>query len=232
MKNSSAFLLSLLISLSTSAQKKQADTNFIVREFDRGDYHAVFIQKIDTSSTFYKRIVDFSWDANDSLGYQESLKWVFKDKSLKMSHHVNVIVSGEWSQLYEYKGSYYLYAPSDWGNLGRVSINDSTFIQYSMDGPYASLITSCWGSNTPKTLDLTLAGPQAPDTVRIHNINWAAGLALFEYRSEGGRSRFELMVRDHRTQNYPIIVNYSPTRKWLEFPMDTLNVKKVFEMQR
>lgn len=221
----------LYIPTSLSAQKAKADTNFILREFTQGSYHAVFIEK-DTASPYYDRLTDFSWNEFDSASYESSLKWIFKDQSLKMTHHIVVAIKRNWCQLYEYNGLYYLYAPSDWGNVGRVSINDSTFIQYNMDGPFASLITTCWG-RAPKSLDIDLAGATTTlDYVRVHNINLVAGIVLFEYHSKAAGSRFELMVSAEKAKYYPIIVNYSHDRKMMEFALDTLNVTKVFEMQR
>lgn len=225
------FSIQIFLPLILFAQKTKPDTNFIVREFDRGSYHAVFIEK-DTASAYYDHLRDFSWNKFDSASYENSLKWIFKDQLLKMTHHPHVIIRGNWSQLFEYHGSYYLYAPSDWGNLCRVSINDSTFIQYNMDGPYASLITGCWG-RAPKSLDLDLAGATTVlDYVRVHNINHIAGTALFEYHSRNGTSRFEFMVSDDRANYFPVVVNYSHDRKMAEFAFDTLNVKKVFDLQR
>jgi hypothetical protein len=104
--------------------RSTADTDFITREVTKENYCAAYIEH-NRQSKLYD-ILDFKMDRYESNDYNEEYK------SLKKRHPHNLKIYDlaglpkEWIPLYKYKGKYYIYYPSDWGDLGRRVITDST----------------------------------------------------------------------------------------------------------
>lgn len=214
------FLLSAALTAAGSLLYAQADTVFIGRNYTDDFYHAIYIDD-HKDSKYYGRIADFTFSDRDSVSYRESLV------SLKgiRKRRISGTLPRQWCELRAYKGRYYLYAPSDWGNNSRLIISDSTLIEFNMDGPYASRIDSL-GSPGRNTWDFRLTVfDNFPTRLRIQMIDPEKKIAVFETHNDGesGPGYYRLMVAADGVKNFPIIVNYCRERKQLEYTFESID---------
>ena len=94
------------------------DTIFIIRELDKHSYHAVYI---DTTrpKKYYDRLTDFSFDDYDQVGYFSDYTRIEKEDPNIFKSVNNTNLPENWIRVYPYKNKFYVYAPSEWGAMGR-----------------------------------------------------------------------------------------------------------------
>lgn len=97
--------------------RKLYDTIFIKREKTAEYYHKIYIEK-NRSSSYYKLLTRFKFD-KDELEFINEYYRSFKKRSVPLKKFNLHNIATEWLPLYKYKGHYYLYAPSDWGNTNK-----------------------------------------------------------------------------------------------------------------
>lgn len=205
-----------LISFQSFGQKN--DTIFLLRENSRGYYHAIFI---DTSklSKFYNRISDFTFGRWDQYDYKISLKYL-KEHNLKLTTRKIGDIPHKWIILKQYKGHFYTYSPSDYYFHYKISITDTTFIDYTGEGPYVSKILD-FNKIDDRTYAFKLTGIIDPDRrLVIHLIDKKNGVAVFEENTKGRSPGYYLMIAADKIRNFPIIVNYCKMLKQVEFQFD------------
>ena len=206
-----------------------SDTAFILRELSRDVYHAIYIEK-NRNSRFYKNLLDFNFSKSD----QESMLMNYNNNSLveEGKHLRKYDLQGlpkEWVPVYNYKDHLYLYAPSDWGNAGRVILSDTALIFWYMDGPYPVQYMSFkkTNANDYKLEYAETSGQSSNRTVIIHTIDPKTGLTLWEYTSgSGGETFYQLNVPKEKASNFDMIVNYCEHMKQMEFDFDPIDYKK------
>ncbi|MBL0913279.1 MAG: hypothetical protein IBJ09_13000 [Bacteroidia bacterium] len=218
------FLLSAMLISAGRFLYAQADTVFIQREYVDDVYHAIYIDD-HKDSKYYGYIADFTFSDWDSASYRESLV------SLKgiRKRSISKTLPRQWCELRAYKGKYYLYAPSDWGNNSRLIISDTTLIEFNMDGAYASRIDSI-GSPALNTWELRLtAFDNFRTKLRIHMIDAEKRLAVFESDADEytGPGYYRLMVAADHIRNFPIIVNYCREMKQLEYEFEKIDFEQL-----
>lgn len=219
-----SFLLLFFFPFAISfAQTTLNDTTFFVREFQDGHYHAIFIEPNKHAET-YNLICTSSFNDYDSLSYTQSLKDADEQQHNSWKHFEIKNICTNWIPLYSYKGNHYVYLPSDYGNINNFLINDSTTIQFNMDGPWGfrTLSFEKAGKDSYTIIRQTYDG--MVDTLLIHPIDNIKGAAVFEFRKEGN-AVFSLMLKANAVRHYPLIINYSEYQKQMEFQFDTIEFK-------
>ncbi len=206
---------------------KQIDTTFIERVIcDSGYegtpyhfYHAIFIEQ-NRKSEYYKDLSDFSFSKFENL---DDANNVLRKKKIRLKKFNTLGLPKEWLPLNLYKGKYYLYAPSDWGNLGRRIICDSSLIFWFMDGPtpYAFQSIKKYNDTTYslRTRNYLYAceGCVSPEILNIYIIDKKNKIAVWEYKSEKEKNyTYCLYVSKENIKKFDIIVNYCKTDKQME----------------
>jgi hypothetical protein len=207
-----------------------ADTAFLLREVKKDFYHAVFIEK-NRESKLYKRLLDFKYDHDDSIAYNENYK-ILKVKFKKpLKKYAVADLKQEWLPLYAYKGKYYLYAPSDWGNAGRRMLTDSTLIYWDMEGPDPKPLLSFKKLNDGK---YSLTSQPFYQFVKKSNINVYIidpknKVAVWEDNALPAAYRYGLYVPVQYAHNFDMVHNYCKTDKMPEFVFDKIAFKTLIK---
>lgn len=101
-------------------------------------YHAVYVET-NRNSEYYNQLADFSFTDSENL---DEYNKGFKRKGIRLSKINTTDLPTEWVPLYQYKNKYYVYSPSEPGNLNRRILNDSLLICWYLDGPYPYALSS------------------------------------------------------------------------------------------
>lgn len=218
-----------LLSFSTFSQSP--DTLFLKRSFNQyGDssyqntiYHAIYIDS--NYGTKLKSLIDQDFAQIDSNSYTESLQQ-FHSKSIK-KFPINDHFPLRWVELFQYKNEFYTYHPSDFGNLYKFQMTDSTTLDYYMDGPGISFIQKATFEKFK--LDLTLQNYWKGKKMTINMIDTARGIAIFTFGPTKNNSNIEkkLMVSTNKMHLYKTVVNYCPTDKMDEFEFDKIDFEEL-----
>lgn len=206
------------------------DTLFLVREKSEAYYHAVFIDK-NKSSKFYDAISCFGFDEYDNEHYNATLEYL-KENNITLKRKIINGLPLKWIAFYQYKGNFYTYKPSDFMNHYKISITDTTFIDYEGEGPVANEIIDFTKIDN-YTFRFHLTGShKANRELVIYIIDSKNGIAVFEdkYTNAIWGDKEEstyLMIAADKIKNFPIIVNYCETMKQNEFEFDELDYKKI-----
>lgn len=222
-------LSALLITLSytTYAQSAKKDTVFLLKEKRNPGYHTVFID-INPQSKYYKAISDFSFTGDDEATYASTLKLV---EGKQLTRFGSKIFPRKWIKIYQYKGKFYVYHPSDFMAHYMVRLTDSSYITYEGEGPFANKIISFDEVNS-SLYRFSLKGPYIGNyNLRVHIIDPEKGIAVFEESVMGRRKDYFLMVTADKVRNLPVIVNYCPVGKEVEFNFRKPDYRKLLNMK-
>lgn len=218
-------LLSLTLIITTNLLATQPDTFFlkrVVTDTPYKIYHAIFI---DTGMSFKTRLLNFNFSNYDSATYFGELKAMPYLPGIKTSIKE---FPKKWIALYQWKGKYYLYHPSDFGNHYRFEITDSTSIDFTMEGPEPSRLINVTMPSPSKVI-ITRKNLWDGQHLEIKMIDKRKGIAVFTF----GPTKFNntphrvLMVDAMKAHLYSIIVNYCATDKQSEFDFDKVNFKSL-----
>jgi hypothetical protein len=222
------------IDTALALEYKTIDTIFIHREVTTDYYHAIYI---DTTrkSKFYNWLTDFEFDKSDLQSYQGNYQYV-KEKFPNSYKTVNMIdVAENWIPVFKYKSSYYLYAPSDWGNAGRRIINDSAFVYWYMDGPLPVPIRNfkklARNKYKLEIEDLVNKSEKKKQLI-IYTIDSKTQLSVFEFSDEPEQYRYQLYIPRENTKYFDMIVNYCDNQKQFEFEFDKIDFDKLIKNRR
>ena len=105
------------------------DTTFLLKQTKNDNYHSVYIDNNSNALT-YRKLLNFNCfdEENDNLNSE-------KNRTKKYSKKQSLYnLPKEWLPLYQYKKKYYLYAPSDWGNVNKKLLSNSGVFSWNMEG--------------------------------------------------------------------------------------------------
>lgn len=205
------------------------DTTFLLREVTAHDYHIVYIEK-DRNSLYYKYLTAFEIDTADWRNSQA----YFRKNGVPIRHFKTKDLPAQWLPLYQYKGSYYLYAPSDWGNVNQRIVSDSLLIYRYIDGFYPYVITSLKKiSRTEYEIkskdymnneDVLVK----PEELKITIIDPKQKIAVWAYKeSAADEVRYRLFVPAANARHFDLIVNHG-RQKEMEFEgFEAIDFKKL-----
>lgn len=219
--------LLILFGLNAFSQSKTFlfnDTLFVQRNIDTDYYHALYIES-NPESEMYTQMTRFRIPDEEL----ENLKVIYGNckqkktgikvdlKALKLPQH--------FLPVYSFEKQLYLYRPSDWGNLGGMSLSDSCLIHWNMDGLWPDLFQSVSQINKRHTfLSLfTIFEDIYAYTLTISCIDEMRGLYLWEYGSKGSKPLYCLYADIEKARSYPIFINYSKTQKEMEFLFEEID---------
>lgn len=205
---------------------KSIDTIFIKRQVSDGFYHAIYI---DTSRTspYYDRLADVEFDEDHLNVYNGSCDAI-KAKNPDAFRRVSETELVEhWVPVYSYKSHYYVYAPADWGNVGRLTVNDSAFVYWQMDGPMPIPLSTVRRVDDGKTI-IEMAEPSRTK-LTIHQIDKDTGLSVFEFQRDDAPNEYRLYAPAENAKKFDIVVNYCNKGKQLEFDFDKIDVVGLIE---
>ncbi|RYX81735.1 hypothetical protein EON73_04670 [bacterium] len=199
-------------------QVNRIDTIFISKDPLLGTAQSIYFDN-NKNSKFYKHINYWKFLEFDQESYKESLTFL-KKKRLKLIKVTPVVPWRKWVTLKQYKGKFYAYYPSDFYNHFKQSVNDTTFIDWTGEGPIANKITSQKKIDL-KTYEFKLIGFYAKyRKLTIHIIDSKKRIAVFEDVDNKKEKHYYLMIESSKINTVPLIVNRSETEKQPELEFD------------
>ena len=130
-----------------------------------------------------------------------------------------------WNSLYEYKGQYYVYGPSDLMSNHPEFISDSFLIAITSDFYYFSIKKEVLVNPHELRLTLDLNGEEAQ--LRIRLLTFPEGASLWKYTMKNG-SWSELKVSSEYVRNYDMINNDCVNQKcFQEFQFETNDLSRL-----
>ena len=199
------------------------DTTFIFKEKIDGEFQTIFIDN-NKDSKFYGDISHFNFQNFDEGSYKISTDYLKKNKQA-LTKTKPVITWTNWVTLKQYKGNFYVYHPCDFLFHFRQSINDTSFIDWTGEGPVANKIIEQKKINST-TFELRLTGVYHQDRkITVHIIDPEKGIAVFEVATAGIEKEYYLMIAADKIKSVPVIVNDCPTQKQSELEFDKPDFK-------
>jgi len=176
-----------------------------------------------TYSPYYNDISNFNFSSSwDVESYKHSTDWL-QQQNHEFIKKKPLVPWLKWVPLNLYKGKFYVYRPCDFYNHFNQSINDTSFIDWTVEGPAANKIVEQKKIDTI-TFEYELIGIYSQQRkVVIHMIDTENGIAVFEEISDETENFFYLMIAADKIKNVPIIVNHCPTQKQLELLFEEPN---------
>ena len=210
-------LLLACLYLTNCAVAQQRDTIYLKRPNQLG--HSIFIDT-NPNSVFYNKIANMDYTLRDSE-YRESINRLNAYKAWPTKPIHNIEIPRNWCKLHLYQGKYYLYAPSDWSDL-KISLNDSVLFEMAMEKTiYANRNISKIGPNKYR-LAPSSEYDGSKSTFEIYIFDPVKAIAVFKHVTLGKdmEAWTALMVDINKIHQFPIIVNYTPQHKDMEFRFD------------
>ncbi len=196
-------------------------TTFIQKDRLLGTAQSIYFDN-NRNSKFYKNINYWKFIEFDKESYKQSIKYLKKNK-LKLIKTIPIIPWTKWVTLKQYKGKFYAYYPCDFYGHFRQSINDTTFIDWTGEGPIANKIINQIKID-PNTYEFKLAGFYYKNRkLIIHIIDHKKGIAVFEDTNNGSNRNYYLMIESTKLNTVPLIVNNCETEKQPELGFDKTN---------
>ncbi|NOQ75284.1 MAG: hypothetical protein GQ574_24950 [Crocinitomix sp.] len=204
------------------------DTAFIERDLTNEFYHAIYIEK-NRNSTFHQRLSNFKFCEFDSQNYGYGIEHFTKTLNQSFEKQDLASIPRFWVPLYIYKESYYLYAPSDWGNTGRRMFNDSAYVYWSMDGPNPIPLRNFEKINSKEFRFSTASTSEEKETKEtiIYIIDEENKIAIFETQNSSGKKFQKLYVPIESVANFDAIVNYCNNQKQHEYRFEYVSLEKL-----
>lgn len=212
-------LISFLLGLSwlSFSQKKPsylAKRDVIISESENG---SVYITK-DKNCKLYEQLCP-AFDAAIIRSFCTGTD------TMHLQQHT-IAVSRYWTDLYLYKGNYYVYAPSDWMNNKPVYISDSILFDVSTDFTFYPILESTNVGNGQQFITIN-AGEIVKLT--ILPLKKIPGAAIWQIETE--KSIFyKLKISSNAIKNFPMLVNDCLDEKCLhEFSFDEIDFSKLLK---
>jgi hypothetical protein len=199
-------------------QVNSIDTVFIQKDSLLGAVQSIYFDN-NRNSKFYDKINRWKFLRFENESYKNSTDYLKENKFILIKK-VPVIPLTKWVALKQYKGNFYAYHPCDFYTHFRASINDTTYIDWTGEGPVANKIIEQKKIND-NTYEFKLTGIYDKDRkLVIHIIDRNKGIAIFEEINNGTDKNYYLMIVADKIKNVPLIVNNCEIRKQLELRFD------------
>lgn len=215
-----------LLLLKDKQDSAATDTLFLEREIRDTPYpfyHAIYIET-NRKSKYYDQLADFSYNEFGNLTrYNEE----FNKRGIHLNKLKPVDLPVEWLPLYLYKNKYYVYIPSDWGDMQRQILTNSLLIYWGMEGPIPYVLTDLKKINRDlysvfsTNYFMEWGGGSKQENVDIHIVDQKNKIAVWEYKNAPEEEyRYALYVAKEKIRNFDLIVNYCETDKQMEFEFE------------
>jgi flagellar assembly factor FliW len=183
----------------------KSDTVFIFKDSVKGFSQSIFFEE-NKNSKYYDAITSFEFDLNDTESYKNSLEFL-NDKKIKLKKQKTILPYTKWINLKQYKGEFYAYHPCDFYSFYKISISDTTYIDWTGEGPIANKIMFQKKVND-STFEMKTYGVNALEkkiTIRI--IDKERGIAVFEEIENVEFKNTYFMIMADKIKMVPFIVN-------------------------
>jgi hypothetical protein len=156
-----------------------------------------------------------------------------RENNLTLIKKTPVIPQTKWVKLIQYKGTFYAYSPCDLYSHYKISINDTTFLDWTGEGPDANKIIN-QKKIDDKTYEFQLTGIGKKNRkLIIHIIDNKNGIAVFEETSYNLNERYYyLMIAADKIKTVPLIVNNCETYKQNELCFYKSNFIKLLKNKK
>lgn len=219
-------LLALCASHSLAATAISKNAVFLSKDTVDGKVVGVYIDP-DPNSRQYQKLTRFDLDEFEASGYQSSLDQL-RERGLKFERIRNVLPWRQWVSLQRYQGKFYVYKPCDFFVHYQWSINDTTVIDWTGEGPYATKVLGQKKLDA-RTYQIRYTGePTQSAELTIRLVDPARGIAVF--RDAGAKdTSYSLMIAADKIRSVPLIANHCPTGKRNEFSFEGVDGKQWME---
>ncbi|MEO7530855.1 MAG: hypothetical protein ABIS69_05570 [Sediminibacterium sp.] len=225
----SLVVLVLILKQTSFGQKLTTDTTFFFKDTAGGQLQSIFIDQ-NRNSKFYENITGFTFGQFDNDTYESSLRFL-KERNVKLFKTKLSLFTTKWVELKMYHGNYYAYSPCDFYTYFAHSINDTTFIDWTGEGPIANKILQAKVIDS-NTYFLKLTGQYEQERrLIIHIVDKQKGIAVFENINASKVKKYYLMIAAKKIRNVPIIVNYCPYQKQFELEFEKPNFEKLLKIR-
>jgi hypothetical protein len=221
----------MIIGLSIPASG-QVDTIFIQKDSLLGTAQSIFFEN-NPNSKLYDYINYWGFlTTDDNQSYENSIDFL-KESNLTLIKKTPVIPQTKWVKLIQYQGTFYAYKPCDLYSHHKISINDTTFLDWTGEGPEAYKISN-QKKIDDKTYEFQLTGIAKKNRkLIIHIIDNKKGIAVFEETSFNSNERYYyLMVASDKIKTVPLIVNNCETYKQNELGFDKPNFSELLKNKK
>lgn len=204
------------------------DTTFLRREYlGECGWHKIYIEK-NRRSVYYKRLKDFRFGENDTNAYNFYMSGLRKNIPGGLKAFDLDSLPNHWLPLHLYEGKYYLYAPSDWGTAGKMIIDEFSIISWYMDGPMPVAIKNLEKEENRYTFTYfsgSVSDEPSYATLIVYIIDPAYKIAVWEYRSDEGKSSYALYLPAKYADYFQVISNAAEGCKMTEVDFDKPDYK-------
>ncbi len=213
------FIIGFVVPL-RGQQLSYKDTVFIERDSLLGSSQSIFYDN-NKDSKFYDQINCWRFQEFDNEVYDGSIECLKNNNQLLINREP-IIPFTKWIPLMQYQGRFYVYHPCDFYNHFKVSINDTTYIDWTGEGPVANRIIEQKKIND-KTFEFKLIGCRDEERkLVIHIIDRDKCIAVFEEINNGEKNRY-LMISADKIKTVPLIVNNCEMEKQVELEFEEPN---------
>ena len=220
------FLLSLTAMLCANFVCDAQKRTYLRNDSTAGNRNLVYIDT-DPYSRNYVQLSSIIRDELESISYEAGLAQFPAGNPKPIMHFHRAGLPEDWSPVYCYQNTFYLYRPCDWGTHHKLIISDSTFAKKWMDGYEVNALTSC-ASKDGKVWNLIITGPDSvAEKLTITFINLEKRLALFDNHSSNEAERYQYMVAREGFKWFPLIANDCPETKASEWSFEVPVIKEM-----
>ncbi len=114
------------------------DTIFIQKDSVLGTAQSIYFDN-NRNSKFYDKINYWNFLQFDNESFKYSTDYLKENKQILIKKKPEIPMT-KWVTLKQYKGNFYAYHPCDFYTHFRASINDTTYIDWTGEGPVANRI--------------------------------------------------------------------------------------------
>ena len=158
------------------------------------------------ASDYYAGLADFQITGAKKKAYREGLSQITKPNGHALKKHARLGLAQNWVQMVPYNGGYYPYYHENIGDE-RVQINDSTIVDYFLDGPMPLKVT-CIKKISTDHYEMEWWFDETTWKLDIYIIDRKNQIAVFDYGEEESTYRYNLMIASEKVKDFPIIVSY------------------------
>lgn len=208
-----------------------SDTLFIQKDNLLGTAQSIFLEK-NKDSKLYERILFFDIDElyNGAYTYNHSMEYCKENNiEFELTKRLPIIESTKWVILKKYKNVFCAYRPCDFYFYYKASFNDTTFIDWTGEGPIANKIIN-QKKIDDKTYYFQLRGSLKQNReLKIHIIDKEKGIAIFEEIINKTDKSYHLMIDADKIKSVPLIVNNCKINKQKELRFDEIDYEELLK---
>lgn len=205
-----------------------SDTVFIKKDSLHGTAQSIFLEK-NKGSKLYERMISFDLDRfGDRYNYNHSNEF-FQENKITLIRQKPVISSTKWIILRNYKKNIVAYRPCDFYFYYKVSINDTTFIDWTGEGAVNNkIITQRKINDTTYYFEL-IGSMEKNRELIIHIIDKQKGIAIFEEVINKTDIFYHLMIAVEKVKSVPLIINNCKIDKQRELKFDEIDYEELLK---